>query len=397
MKDRRLDFSLFRNNKDITYLDYAATTFMPDQVIKSWVHYQQNTGVSYNRGNGILSDIAENEYNKAKKIILNFFSAEETYDFVFGKNATECLNIVAYSLRDCLNQGDVILMGPYEHHSNILPWEKMAKETGACLVQLPLLEGGNINYSFWDSLDKKRIKVISISMVSNINSYAIDTMWLKAVKNDCDAIIILDVSQQVGHCELDCEKIGADAYIMSAHKVYGPKNIGAAIVKKQLIEKMNPVLVGGGMVWNSLGAGPTWQLGAKKFEAGTFDVGLVSAWSEACKYLNSIGMDAVRESDRRIWEYVKKRMDRRIFSIVPGGNDNSSMVSFMVNSVHPHDVAEMASLHNFEIRTGHMCAQSTLDNLGYKSLCRLSWGIGSDISDVEAFICLVEEECLHDK
>ena len=288
MKDRRLDFSLFRNNKDITYLDYAATTFMPDQVIKSWVHYQQNTGVSYNRGNGILSDIAENEYNKAKKIILNFFSAEETYDFVFGKNATECLNIVAYSLRDCLNQGDVILMGPYEHHSNILPWEKMAKETGACLVQLPLLEGGNINYSFWDSLDKKRIKVISISMVSNINSYAIDTMWLKAVKNDCDAIIILDVSQQVGHCELDCEKIGADAYIMSAHKMYGPKNIGAAIVKKQLIEKMNPVLVGGGMVWNSLGAGPTWQLGAKKFEAGTFDVGLVSAWSEACKYLNSI-------------------------------------------------------------------------------------------------------------
>ena len=275
--------------------------------------------------------------------------------------------------------------------------EKMAKETGACLVQLPLLEGGNINYSFWDSLDKKRIKVISISMVSNINSYAIDTMWLKAVKNDCDAIIILDVSQQVGHCELDCEKIGADAYIMSAHKMYGPKNIGAAIVKKQLIEKMNPVLVGGGMVWNSLGAGPTWQLGAKKFEAGTFDVGLVSAWSEACKYLNSIGMDAVRESDRRIWEYVKKRMDRRIFSIVPGGNDNSSMVSFMVNSVHPHDVAEMASLHNFEIRTGHMCAQSTLDNLGYKSLCRLSWGIGSDISDVEAFICLVEEECLHDK
>lgn len=151
------------------------------------------------------------------------------------------------------------------------------------------------------------------------------------------------------------------------------------------------------MVWNSLGASPTWQLGAKKFEAGTFDVGLVKAWSEACNYLSNIGMDIVKESDRRIWEYVKERMDSHFFSIVPGGCENSSMVSFVVNSMHPHDVAEMASLHSIEIRTGHMCAQSTLDNLGFKSLCRLSWGIGSDILDVEAFIGLVEEECLHGK
>lgn len=397
MKDRRQDFSLFRNNNEITYLDYAATTFMPDQVIKSWVDYQQNTGVSCNRGNGILSDVAEEEYIKAKNTILNFFSAEEIYDFVFGKNATECLNIVAYSLSECINQGDIILMGPYEHHSNILPWEKIAKKTGACLVQLPLLEDGKINYNFWNSLDKKRIKVVSISMVSNINSYAIDTTWLKTVKNESEAITILDVSQRVGHCELDCKKIDADAYIMSAHKMYGPKNIGAAIVKKQLIEKMNPILVGGGMVWNSLGASPTWQIGSKKFEAGTFDVGLVKAWSEACKYLNFIGMDEVKESDRSIWTYVKERMDNRIFTIVPGGGDNSSMVSFVVNSLHPHDVADIASLHNFEIRTGHMCAQGALDNLGFKSLCRLSWGIGSDTSDVEAFIRLVEEECLNGK
>lgn len=397
MKERRQDFSLFRNNNCITYLDYAATTFMPDQVINSWVDYHQNIGVSYNRGNGILSDVAEEEYNKSKNIILNFFSAEEIYDFVFGKNATECLNIVAYSLRDCLNQGDIILMGPYEHHSNILPWEKIAKEIGACLVQLPLLEDGRINYHFCDSLDKKRIKVISISMVSNVNSYAIDTRWLKSFKNDTGAITILDVSQRVGHCELDCKKIGVDAYIMSAHKMYGPKNIGAAIVKKQLMEKMNPILVGGGMVWNSLGASPTWQLGSKKFEAGTFDVGLVKAWSEACKYLSSIGMDVVKESDKKIWAYVKERMDRYIFSIVPGGNENSSMVSFAVNSMHPHDVADIALLHNFEIRTGHMCAQSALDNLGFKSLCRLSWGIGSDTSDVEAFIRLIEGECLNER
>jgi cysteine desulfurase/selenocysteine lyase len=138
-------------------------------------------------------------------------------------------------------------------------------------------------------------------------------------------------------------------------------------------------------------------LGSKKFDAGTFDVGLVKAWSEACKYLSNIGMDAVQESDRRIWTYAKERLEGDIFSIVPGGNEDSSMVSFVVNSMHPHDVAEISSSHNFEIRTGHMCAQGALENLGFKSLCRLSWGIGSDASDIEAFIHLIEEECQNGK
>ena len=397
MKDRKNDFSVFRKNENITYLDYAATTFMPDQVIMSWVDYHKNIGVSCNRGNGILSDYAQQEYINSKSNILTFFGAEDDYDLLFGKNATECLNIMAYSLKEKVLQGDIILMGPYEHHSNILPWEKVAREKGACLVQLPLLENGEINYDFFDKLDKKRVKVISISIVSNINAYAVETAWVKKVQRDCNAFFILDVSQMVGHCLLECKSINADAYIMSAHKMYGPKNIAAAIVKKQLMEEMNPVLVGGGMVWNSLGATPSWQHGSRKFEAGTFDVGLIRAWSESCEYLKNIGMDVVSESDKRIWEYVKNRLDKELFSVVPGANDFSSMVSFVVNSVHPHDVAEMATLHNFEIRTGHMCAQGALEQLGYKSLCRLSWGIGSDILDIEAFVCLIEERCLNGK
>ena len=395
MKDRRNDFSIFKKNGNITYLDYAATTFMPDQVIMNWVDYQQNIGVSCNRGNGILSDYAQQEYINSKSNILKFFDAENEYDLLLGKNATECLNIMAYSLKEKVFQGDIILMGPYEHHSNILPWEKVAREMGACLVQLPLLENGEINYDFYDILDKKRVKIISISMISNINAYTVDTTWIKKVKKDCNALFILDASQMVGHCLLECKRIDADAYIMSAHKMYGPKNIAAAIVKKQLIDEMNPVLVGGGMVWNSLGETPSWQLGYRKFEVGTFDVGLVRAWSESCEYLKNIGMDVVSESDEKIWAYVRNRLDKKLFSVVPGASDFSSMVSFVVNSVHPHDIAEVATSHNFEIRTGHMCAQGTLEQLGYKSLCRLSWGIGSDISDIEAFVCLIEEECIN--
>ena len=301
----------------------------------------------------------------------------------------------SYSLEEKIKRGDILLMGPYEHHSNILPWEKVARETGACLVQLPLLETGEINYDFFDSLEKNRIKVISISMISNINANAIDYDWIIKAKRECDALIILDASQMVGHRRLECKKINADVYVMSAHKMYGPKNIAAAIVKKQLIEEMNPILVGGGMVWNSLGAVPRWQSGSRKFEAGTFDVGLICAWAESCDYLKKIGMDAVSESDKKIWTYVSNRLDKSVFSVIPGANVFSSMVSFVVNSFHPHDVTELAILHNFEIRTGHMCAQGALEQLGYKSICRLSWGIGSDISDIEAFVCLVEEEIIN--
>lgn len=390
MKDRKQDFGVFRNNADITYLDYAATTFMPDQVIKSWVDYQQNTGVGCYRGDGILSETAQAEYVSSKSKILKFFDAEENYALVFGKNATECLNLMAYSLRSEISQGDIILMGPYEHHSNILPWEKVAKLTGACLVQLPLFENGEVNYNFFDLLDKKRIKIISMSSVSNVNAYALDMLWFKKMKMECNAFTILDVSQAAGHSKVSCKNINADAYVMSAHKMYGPKNIGAAIVKKERLESMEPFLLGGGMVWNSLGACPKWHSGARKFEAGTFDVGLVKAWAEACNYLKEIGMNSVCESDRRIWAYVKSRMKEDYFTIVPGGNENASIVSFTMENLHPHDVAEIAAKNYFEIRTGHMCAQGVLDNLGFKSLCRLSWGIGSDIEDIESFVSLIE-------
>lgn len=392
MKDRKQDFSVFRNNKNFIYLDYAATTFMPDQVINSWVDYQQNIGVSCDRGNGILSERAQVEYSNSKKQILNFFEADDNYDFVLGKNATECLNLIAYSLKSYISQGDIILMGPYEHHSNILPWENVAKITGACLVQIPLLENGEINYHFVDLLEKNRIKIISISFISNVNAYALDISWLKKIKSECNGITILDVSQVVGHSKISFKNIDVDAYVMSAHKMYGPKNIGAAIIKKEKLEYMSPFFLGGGMVWNSLGASPKWHLGARKFEAGTFDIGLIKAWAKACNYLDIIGMNNIRESDKQIWDYVKYRMKNKHFKIIPGGNESASIVSFVIDNIHPHDIAEIAVANNFEIRTGHMCAQGVLDSLGFKSLCRLSWGIGSDIEDIEEFISLIERK-----
>lgn len=392
MIERRNDFGIYRNHKNLRYLDYAATTFMPDSVMESWLDYQQRIAVGCYRGNGLLSDSAQEAYFRSKNQILTFFEAENTYDALFGKNATECLNLMAYGLKQRLRPGDIILMGPYEHHSNIIPWTVIAKETGACLVQFPILENGEINYSFVNTLDQKRIKVFSISAISNVNAYMIDFEWFHQFISNRNVISILDVSQAVGHRKLEFEKIGADAYIMSAHKMYGPKNIGAAIVKKDIIGLLEPFLYGGGMVWNSLGASPKWQEGARRFEAGTFDVGLLKAWAEACRYLENIGMGRIMDSDREIFTYAKKRLINSGIHVVPGGEEYASLISFQVKNIHPHDIAAVASKNMFEIRTGHMCAQAALDNLGFTALCRLSWGIGSDKEDVNAFVRLIEEE-----
>lgn len=390
MKKNRVDFEVYKNNKDLVYLDYAATTFMPNSVISAWVDYQQKVGVSFNRGDGLLSEKAQHDYDSAKRDILDFFEAINMYDMIFGKNATECLNLLANSVGNNLKPGDIILMSPYEHHSNMLPWIAVAKHTGACLVELPLVETGEINYDFVKELDIKRIKVISMSMISNVNAHMIDIEWLKDLLKWSHAFSILDVSQAVGHRKLSFRDVNADAYVMSAHKMYGPKNIGAAVVKNEKIDELSPYMLGGGMVWNSLGAEPKWHQGVRKFEAGTFDVGLVKAWSEACNYLIHVNMDQVLQSDQEIWNHVQKRFCNKKMKIIPGGDECASLCSFEVSGLHPHDIAEIMSSKQIEIRTGHMCAQSTLNNFGVTSLCRISWGIGSCVEDIDQFMQVLE-------
>lgn len=390
MENYRNDFEIYKNNRELVYLDYAATTFMPETVISSWVDYQQNVGVSFNRGDGALSEKAQYIFEDSKTEILHFFDAYNRYDMAFGKNATECLNLLANSVGKGLKPGDIILMSPYEHHSNILPWTYIAKNTGACLVQLPLSEDGGINYEFINSLDSKRIKVISMTMVSNINAYVIDINWIKKLVAGCSAFFILDVSQAVGHRKINFLEINADAYVMSAHKMYGPKNIGAAIIKKDILEELSPYILGGGMVWNSLGAEPKWHRGARKFEAGTLDVGLIKAWSEACKYLSGINMDNVMQTEKKIWKYLIKQIGDEKINIIPGGGACATICSFTIDGLHPHDIAELMAKNQIEIRTGHMCAQSTLNSFGVASICRISWGIGSSMNDIDRFLRILK-------
>lgn len=244
---------MFRRNPELVYLDYAATTFMPDRVMEAWNEYQSNVGVSIGRGNHPLSIKAAEIFDSSGRTILDYFNAGDSYDISYTKNATESANLLADAFGSCLGAGDIVLMSPYEHHSNILPWKRAADERGACIVMFPVREDGSLQYDFAYKLDLKRVKAVSVTMVSNVTSYLTDMERIKQIAEDSGAYVIWDISQAAGHMPIDCEGLGADAYFMSAHKMYGPKNIGGVLIRKERLEELPPFLLGGGMVWNALG------------------------------------------------------------------------------------------------------------------------------------------------
>ncbi len=384
------DFPVLRHNPELAYLDYAATTFMPDEVISIRNDYDENIGASLNRGIGPLAKKAEKIFSNSTEYIKYFWNATDDYELVYTKNATESINLLATSLETRIGIGDIILLSEYEHHSNLLPWQRVAALRKACVVLLPITADGELDYSLLDILPKERIKIISLSLVSNVTGYKINIQKIREFTRNTNIIWILDVSQAVGHIHLDFDKISADAYCMSAHKMYGPKNIGGCFIKKQTIELLEPYMLGGGMVWNMLGGHPEWRPGAAKFEAGTFDVSLVQAWSAACAYISEIGFQSVVTWENLLYDkfLFSFRNDDRI-EILPSGPEKKNICSFEIKGKHPHDIAALLSSKTIELRTGHMCSQSALNALNKCSVCRISWGIGTEEADIDKLILVL--------
>ena len=239
------------------------------------------------------------------------------------------------------------------------------------------------------------IRIIAFSLVSNINSYSFDIDIFKRILKKTKVYSILDVSQAAGHKILDFDNIGADVYVAPAHKMYGPKSVGAAFVKKELIEKLPPFLVGGGMVWNSMGGSMQWQVAAKKYEAGTMDVSNMVAWSAACNFLSDIGMGNVEKKDRELAEQMLSYLDNEErIKVIPYKGKNLSMISFSVVDIHSHDISDVMKDNKIELRVGHLCAQNTLSMFGEESVCRVSWGLGTNEDDLNVFYKTLRE-CIY--
>lgn len=377
---------VIRNN--IHYFDYAATTFMCDAALNGYNAFHKNIGILWGKGHNELATLSKNCFDEAIRGLHDHFNIDNEYGVLLGKNTTEVINVIAYSIEHMIQPWDVILVGPYEHHSNYLPWKYLAKRTNAMFIEMPLDSDGNIDLKYLKSIAEK-VRVVAYSTVANTNGFFIKKIINSIFKED--TMIFTDESQMLAHSPLEISKDVA-GYILSSHKMYGPKNIAAAFLKNSLIEHMNPVILGGGMI-ESQQFIDTWSEGEYKFYSGTYDVGLLYAWKMACDYIDSITYSVIHKEEQKMYDYIAKFLTQfKCVKICSSDNSSKSILSFSHSHIHPHDIEEFLSHDNVIIRSGNMCAQNALRKIGYNALNRISFGVGITDQDINA-LCESLEKC----
>ena len=379
-----VEFPTLNKNK-VSYFDYGATSFMPKSVMDKWNEVNTNIGVFVGRGNSILTRKAEKELKENEIYFRDFFCITGDYENIYVKNVTEAINIVGLAIEHLINTMEMIVVGPFEHHSNYLIWKEIAKRKKALFCEIPIDNQGNIDYTFFDRY-KERIKVVSVSAVSNSFGYRINIKKISE-KIDEKTIFLVDESQVVAHMPIEAnEKISG--YFIPSHKMYGPKNIGMACIKKSLIQKMRPIILGGGMV-ETVGYKTEWLENNRKFFAGTMDIALISAWVEACKFIERITYKRIKEKNEKYSRIIIDTLEKNGYKIVKTKNNCVNyIISFIHPSIHAHDICEYLSSRNIIIRSGNLCSQNALRKIESNALNRITLGLGITDEDVK---CLCEE------
>lgn len=380
----KLEFpTLIKNN--IHYFDYGATSFMQQSVMNKWCEINSDIGVFVGRGSSVLTKKAEKELKDDERYFNKFFKINEEYQNIYTKNVTEAINIVALSIEELIDVMDMIVVGPFEHHSNYLIWREIAKKRKALFCEMPINEQGDIDYDFLDRY-KERIKVVSVSAVSNSFGYKIDIEKIANKIND-KTILLVDESQVVAHMPIEIEQ-KISGYFIPSHKMYGPKNIAMACVKKSLINKMKPVILGGGMV-ETVGFKTEWLENNRKFFAGTMDIALISAWVEACKFIEKVKYEEIEKRNDKYSRIIKETLKENEYKIIEiEGNCVNYIISFIHPNIHAHDINEYLSSKNIIIRSGNLCSQNALRKIESNALNRITLGLGVSDDDVK---CLCNE------
>ncbi len=372
---------------DIHYFDYAATTKMCAQSIDSYVKFNTEIGILWGKGNNSLSKESKRIFLDSLDILYKHFNISSEYGFIVGKNVTELFNIIAMSLTDYLSPTDIILVGPYEHHSNYLPWKYLAKNTDSIFLEIPINNKGEVDYDYLIKIANK-IKVLSVSTVSNTNAYQIDIEKLLQYINS-DTLVFTDESQKVAHAPIIVND-NISGYVVSSHKMYGPKNIAGAFIKQSIIDKMNPILLGGGMI-DYQGIDDVWLSSQWKFYAGTYDVGLIYSWSKACQYLSEIGYDVIQKKEQYFFNIIYDELSKNTeINIVNNNSSAKSIISFTHNKIHPHDLECSFASRNIIIRSGNLCAQPAMRKFGVSAINRISFGIYVSDSDIDELIGAID-------
>ena len=385
----RKDFKILEN-RNIAYLDSAATTQKPAQVLDAIKKYYENDNANPHRGAYSLSIRATEVYDEARKTVSDFINAEDSSNIVFTRNASESLNLIAYSYGLAnIKEGDKIVLSIMEHHSNLVTWQNVAKSKNATLEYMYINEEGIITQ---EEIDKKIIpgvKIVGITHVSNALGTINPIKEIIEKAHSVGAIVVVDGAQSVPHFKIDVQELDADFLVFSGHKMFAPFGIGVLYGKKEILNKMNPFLFGGDMIEYVYEQETTFAEVPTKFEAGTQNVEGAVGLKTAIDYLNTIGMENVEKIEKELSEYLYSELRKLDFITIYGPKDlskHSGVFSFNVNGVHPHDVATVLDTENVCIRSGHHCAQPLLRYMRIDSTCRASLYIYNTKKDIDRLI-----------
>ena len=391
----RKDFPLLSSeeNRKLIYFDNAATTQRPSCVLDAVAGFYKSANANPLRGLYKLSVKATDVYEESRKTTADFLNAEYN-EIIFTRNASESLNLVAYTYGlSNVEAGDEIVISSMEHHSNILPWQMVARTKGAKLVFLEADDEGIITEEEWKSKIGSRTKIVSITHVSNVlgitNPVKEIARYAHSVGNGGKgAVVVLDGAQSTPHIKVDVKDLDIDFFAFSGHKLCGPMGIGALYGKISLLNSMPPFLLGGEMIEYVTRESATFAEVPHKFEAGTVNAAGAAGLAAAIKYIQGIGLENIEENDNRLCTLLMEKMKKIPHLHIIGNKDplkHCGIVTFVIDGVHPHDIATMLDTENIAIRAGHHCAQPLMEKLGVGSTARASLYFYNTEEEVERF------------
>lgn len=383
------DFPIFEN-KDIAYLDSGATTQKPTSVLEAIEKFYKNENANPHRGAYGLSIEATEIYENTRDKIAKFINAKHREEIIFSKNASESLNLIAYSYGlDNLKKDDEIVLSIMEHHSNLVPWQMVAKKTESKLNYMYINDNFEISDEEIETKITDKTKIVGITHVSNVLGTINNIEKIIKYAHKKGAIVVVDGSQSIPHMEIDVQKLDADFFVFSGHKMLAPLGIGILYGKREILNKMNPFLMGGDMIEYVYEQETTFAPLPNKFEAGTQNVEGVIGLGAAIDYIKNIGYNKIQEIEKEVTSYARQELSKLEYLtlyLTPNEEKHSSVISFNIKGVHPHDVASILDSENVCVRSGNHCAQPLLRSMGIDSTCRASFYIYNTKEDVDKLV-----------
>ena len=381
------------NGKNLVYLDSAATTQKPNEVIDSLNNYYKNNNSNIHRGIHTLSQRATEDYENTREIIANFIGATSSKEIIFVRGATEAINLIANSyVKPLLNENDEIIISQMEHHANIVPWQMVCEEKKAKLKIIPIDNNGELILKEFNNKINERTKFISINHVSNSLGTINPINEIIQIAHQNNIKIMIDGAQAIQHLEIDMKEINADFYCFSGHKMYAPTGIGVLYGKMDLLELMPPYQGGGDMIKSVTFEKTIYNDIPNKFEAGTPNISGAIALGKAIEYISQIGINNINKHETDLLNYATsklKQIDK--VRIIGEAKKKAAVISFIIEGIHPHDIGTIMDSYGIAIRAGHHCTQPVMDFYDIPATARASFAIYNTKKDVDELIKAIEK------